>query len=284
MGLELDSLGLTAFLTVCATQNFTRAAQALHITQSALSHRIRRFEASIGTKLLMRESSNFSLTGAGHEVLLFGQKKRMLENDLRLKLMANHDDATLVTLRFGAFSSVLRSVIMPSLGAFIREHDNLGVEFFAKEIYELAPLLVSGALDFAVLNYELSHPQFEKVHLFDEENVLIQPKNFKASDTYLDHDPKDQTTLSFFAFHNKSHEQLKRRYCDDIYGIIDGVRLGLGRAVVPLHLVRDCSDIEITDSEAIFTTPVILHFLKLHREDRFHQKIIHALSTKLCGV
>ena len=54
---------------------------------------------------------------------------------------------------------------------------------------------------------------------------------------------------------------------DDIYGIIDGVRLGLGKAVVPVHLVSKIADIEIVDlarepgralSDAVYLTPTLI--------------------------
>lgn len=280
MELELDSLGLTAFLTLCATMNFTRAAHVLHITQSALSHRIRRFEESLGTKLIVRDTQGLKLTSAGFEVLRYGRKKRTLENDLKLKL-SRTKEPHFAHVRIGAFSSVLRSVIMPALAPLIREHDNLNVEFFSREIYELGPMLFSGALDFAIITNKLDDADFSCIHLFDEQNVLVKQAHASTPEIYLDHDSQDQTTANYFQHKKLIRDDIQRRYCDDIYGIIDGVLLGLGYAVVPLHLIRLIGGLEIVDQECVLPVPVLLHYPRHKEFPLLHMKIIDAL-TKNC--
>src|ERR671935_162080 len=50
---------------VARHRHFTRAAEELHIAQSALSHQIRRLEAELGTDLFSRNSRSVSVTEAG---------------------------------------------------------------------------------------------------------------------------------------------------------------------------------------------------------------------------
>ncbi len=69
--MRLSHRQLSAFMTVAATLNFTRAAERLHITQSALSQRIRQLEMEIGTTLLNRSCQGVELTEAGSRVLRF---------------------------------------------------------------------------------------------------------------------------------------------------------------------------------------------------------------------
>jgi DNA-binding transcriptional LysR family regulator len=279
---ELDSLGLSAFLMLCATKNFTRAAQGLHITQSALSQRIRRFEESMGTILILRGTPDFSLTSAGQEVLHYGRRKKALLDDLRCKLKGPSEGISLAgMLRLGAFSSVLRSVIMPSLAELFRNNKNMGVEYFCKEVFELPDMLVRGVIDLAILNYELSDPQLAKVYLFDEQNVMVEPTNYLAPEIYLDHDPHDPTTYEFFRLQGWPLQSFSRSYCDDIYGILDAVRLGMGKAVAPLHLVSSMANIRIVPGLKTMSTPVYLHTSHQYAESYFCQQIMAELKNNV---
>ncbi len=278
MELELDSLGLSAFLALCGAKNFSRAASSLHISQSALSQRIRRFEESMGSILVYRGTPSFSLTTAGMEVLSYGRRKKALLDDLRCKLNSARGPLS-GTLRLGAFSSVLRSVIMPALSELFRTHSGMRAEYFSKEVFELPDMLLRGVIDIAVINYELTDPHIVKIHLFDEENVLIEPSEFIAPDVYLDHDPQDQTTFNFFKTQGLSHQRLERSFCDDIYGILDGVRLGMGRAVAPIHLVRQSCGIRVVPDLQVVKSPVFAHLSPHYGESYFIEQIMAKLKA-----
>jgi LysR family transcriptional regulator, transcription activator of glutamate synthase operon len=53
---------------VARHRHFTRAAEALHVAQSALSHQIKRLEAELGTELFARSSRTVTVTEAGQAV------------------------------------------------------------------------------------------------------------------------------------------------------------------------------------------------------------------------
>ena len=53
---------------VARHRHFTRAAEELHVAQSALSHQIRRLEAELGTELFSRTSRSVTVTEAGESV------------------------------------------------------------------------------------------------------------------------------------------------------------------------------------------------------------------------
>ena len=67
--MRVDYLGLEAFVAVAELGSFSRAAQRLNLTQTALSHRIRKIEDDLGTRLLVRTSREVSLTMAGQALL-----------------------------------------------------------------------------------------------------------------------------------------------------------------------------------------------------------------------
>jgi LysR family transcriptional regulator, nitrogen assimilation regulatory protein len=66
----LDNRKLRYFMTVAEFGSFTKAADALHITQPALSRQIKQLEEELGVDLLLREGRGIRLTDAGEAVLL----------------------------------------------------------------------------------------------------------------------------------------------------------------------------------------------------------------------
>ncbi|MBA2675914.1 LysR substrate-binding domain-containing protein [Ramlibacter sp.] len=60
---------LRAFVAVARHQSFKRAAEHLHVTQSALSHHVRHLEQDLGTQLVERLHRRIELTAAGRTLL-----------------------------------------------------------------------------------------------------------------------------------------------------------------------------------------------------------------------
>src|SRR5688500_4519878 len=67
---------LRAFVLVARLGSFTRAAQAMHVTQSALSLLVRELEGAVNTRLFDRTTRAVALTAAGSE--FFPQAQRIL--------------------------------------------------------------------------------------------------------------------------------------------------------------------------------------------------------------
>src|SRR5947208_2055593 len=64
-----DLNDLLAFVAVARERNFTRAAAKLGVSQSALSHTVRRLETRLGFRLLSRTTRSISPTEAGERLL-----------------------------------------------------------------------------------------------------------------------------------------------------------------------------------------------------------------------
>lgn len=63
---------LLAFKTVAEHGSFTRAADLLHLSQSAVSQQVVRLEEALGVQLFVRSTRSVSLTSAGHDPLNTG--------------------------------------------------------------------------------------------------------------------------------------------------------------------------------------------------------------------
>ena len=74
--MNLDTLGLEAFLAIAEQGRFHKAARELHITQTALTRRLQNFEALLGVKLVERTTRSVALTEIGRAFL--PQARRLL--------------------------------------------------------------------------------------------------------------------------------------------------------------------------------------------------------------
>jgi DNA-binding transcriptional LysR family regulator len=74
--MKIDTLGIQAFIAIAHEGSFQKAANALHITQTALTRRLQNFEADLGVKLVERTTRSVALTKIGSDFL--PQSRRLL--------------------------------------------------------------------------------------------------------------------------------------------------------------------------------------------------------------
>ena len=67
--MKIDFAGVQAFVGVAELGGFSRAAQQLNLTQTALTRRVQKLEAYLGVKLLDRTTRSVELTVVGREFL-----------------------------------------------------------------------------------------------------------------------------------------------------------------------------------------------------------------------
>jgi LysR family transcriptional activator of nhaA len=96
------------FWVVAKEGHLTRAAQQLHVSQSALSSQIRRLQDQLGHELFSREGRNLRLTEVGHVVLEYAESIFNLGSEL-LALTESGDLQRLQRLRVGSVATLSRN-------------------------------------------------------------------------------------------------------------------------------------------------------------------------------
>jgi DNA-binding transcriptional LysR family regulator len=269
--MSLPSIHLDAFVAVAKFQNFSRAAKQLHITQSALSQRIKNLEDMLNITLIIRETTGIRLTDSGTRLLRYCQIRDVMEEELTSDLSYSVKGELAGILRIGAYSSVMESVVLPALTPLLRKHPNIQCEFVCKSVKELPELLERSKVDFIVMDYQLERHNIETIKLGVEEYVEITSSKYEApQNLYLDNDFEDRATENFFKF-QKIKRKYKRSYMSDCYGILEGVSAGLGYAIMPKHLVDKNRPVKIVEGYKPYQLGIYLHY--------FHQPFY----TKLQG-
>jgi DNA-binding transcriptional LysR family regulator len=276
--MSLSSLQLDAFAEVARLKSFSQAAQKLHVTQSALSQRILNLEEELGSSLFIRESSGVRLTDLGQRLQRYCHSRSLLEGEF-MESLRTHETAGLTGLvRIGGFSTVNRSVLLPLIGEFLKAHPGVNIDVRTEELRNLPPRLFSGIYDLVLLNQPIAKREVENHLVGHELYVLVQSAKAGRRDIYLDNDEEDTTTYDFFKGQGKKDPVLKRNFLGDIDSIIDGVKLGLGRAVVPRHLIRGIKGIEPVKGYSTTKMPVHLSFYTQTYYTELQKEVIRFLQ------
>jgi LysR family transcriptional regulator, glycine cleavage system transcriptional activator len=122
---RLPSLnGLRAFEVAARHLSFTNAAAELNVTQTAISHQIRRLEQELGVRLFVRQNRALTLTTEARDYL---PGVRAAFNDLRLatdRLLRKDNDHVLTV---STLASLAAKWLLPRLSRFQEEHPGIDV-------------------------------------------------------------------------------------------------------------------------------------------------------------
>ena len=125
MTARLPSLnGLRAFEAAARHLSFTQAASELNVTQTAISHQIKRLEEELGVRLFIRQNRSLALTAEAQDYL---PGIRAAFNDLRLatdRLLRKEDDHVLTV---STLASLAAKWLLPRLTAFQEAHHGIDV-------------------------------------------------------------------------------------------------------------------------------------------------------------
>lgn len=274
--MKLSSAQLEAFHAIAKFRSFTKAAAHLHIGQSALSQRVLNLEDELQTTLFIRDRAGIELTPVAQELFKYCKLQESFEEEFLGKLKSKKPNELAGIIRIAGYSSIMRSIVIPGMANILHKHPRTGLTTQTKELHELIPLLRGGQADYIILDHELKSDGIESIYLGTERYVLVQSKKRQVSELYLDHDEKDTTTRRYLELIGKN-QKIRRHFLDDIYGIIDGVKFGFGKAVLPEHLIYDLKDIEIRNPRTALGVPVYLHFYKQPFYTQLHEAILQEL-------
>lgn len=203
--------------------SFSKAAQALYLTQPALSIAIQKIENEIGMPLFDRNQKPLGLTAAGRIYIDKIEQIRILESELQSQLLDLTDMST-GTLRIGATSYIISCILPPVLLAFKKEYPGIGLDIVEAGAYELKELLRDRKLDFTFISQLAKDPNFSYYPGFRDQIILAVPTSFpvngrlrKSAMTYADiwanrHRNDDQPCVDLKDFEDTPFILLESKY------------------------------------------------------------------------
>jgi DNA-binding transcriptional LysR family regulator len=154
----LDPRRLLTFREVATRGSFSRAAEALALTQPAVSQQVAALERQLGIRLLDRGPGGPRPTTAGALLLAHADAvaERLAQADAQLaELVAAERE----TLRIGAFPSALGSIVPAAIAALRSERPEVQVEAIEGSAQENGAAVARGALHVAVCFQDANAPR-----------------------------------------------------------------------------------------------------------------------------
>ena len=153
---------LPGFAAAARSGNLTRAAEAQHLTVSALSHQIRGLEERLGQRLFVRGPRGVRLTADGERLLAkVGPHLDALEDALRPQVARREDVLTLSVM-----PSMASAWLVPRLGDFLAAHPQIELNLLSSE--RLVDFDRDQEVDAALRMGRGQWPGVEVEHLLDE--------------------------------------------------------------------------------------------------------------------
>ncbi len=167
---------IETFLCVCKYMNYTKASEALHITQPAVSQHIRFLEDRYETKLFTYKDRKLSLTKAGK--VLF-ETMSVIRNDEEMMIKSMHDQQETVQLTFGVTLTVGEYALAKPLSAFLKNHPEMNMHIVYGNARQLLSKLENGEIHFALIEGYYPSKKYEQLLYYTDNFVCLCAKDHK---------------------------------------------------------------------------------------------------------
>ena len=177
-GSQLNFHQLYLFYTVASHHSFSRAAQALAITQPAVSIQIQELEKSMGVTLFHRRSKGLRVTDVGETVYAFAQQIFALSSKLQETVQEVQDLKT-GHLVLGASTTPGEFVLPQAVGEFRRLYPGIQLELIIANTRSIVQRILSGEIDLGMVGErpDQHSDELEMIDYLLDEIVLVAAPN-----------------------------------------------------------------------------------------------------------
>ncbi|MFD0680452.1 MULTISPECIES: selenium metabolism-associated LysR family transcriptional regulator [unclassified Paenibacillus] len=167
---------LHIFYTVAEKGSFSHAAQALHMTQPAVTMQVQSLEDYFGTKLFHRSTKKIELSEAGRSLLPYAKRsiELMKETDISMSKFTHMLEGR---LHLGASMTVGEYILPRLLGPFGKEYPNISVSMKVINTRLILDEVLNHQLNFGLVEAEIDHPDVHIEAVMNDELVLIVPRD-----------------------------------------------------------------------------------------------------------
>ncbi|MBP2656832.1 MAG: transcriptional regulator, LysR family [Firmicutes bacterium] len=204
--------GVEAFLEICRSGTFSRAAEALYLTQSTVSRRIKHLEDELGSPLIDRRKGERTvcLTAFGEKFISIAERwKTLLKETHQLQTIDN------LKITIGAADSVTNYILPPLYYALFQQSINLRIR--THHSGELYSLVQNNDIDVAFVLQERMVPNVLVEPFLKERMVVLRPGRCETPhiETIVPEklDPSKELYASWSPIHDAWHNRFWDPFC-----------------------------------------------------------------------
>ena len=171
----MDINQLEVFLAVAQEKSFSRAADALHRTQPAISQAIRRLEGELGEPLFDRSSKDGTLTASGRVLFDFAQQMMNLRRHAHSAIRELRD-LHRGKLILGANEYTVMS-LLPLIPVFRARHPHIKIEVKRSLASRIPSEIIGRDVEIGVVTFKPNDPSIKSLAVAADELALVVAPN-----------------------------------------------------------------------------------------------------------
>ena len=246
----IETSQLQTLVAVAKSKSFSKAAEELNVTQSAISQSVKNLEMKLEVKLFKRAGKKVVLTTEGEK--LFNLADDFLHHlDDTLDEIRHDKESMTGKIRFGTLTGIGKSWLAPELLEVASAYPELSLHMTFGFQEDLVTDFLNYRLDILVLPEHALPTQGDRLFLSEEKATLVFPKNanFKLTEKITLEELAALPTVLF-----ENNDPLYMNFCRKKFGrvpkkinskftvnshgnMLHAVELGIGLAIVPNHVL-----------------------------------------------
>jgi DNA-binding transcriptional LysR family regulator len=175
---------LEVVVEVARLGSLSQAAEALSLTQPAVSWRLRALESELGTSLFVRTRRGVRLTGAGTALLPYAQRAVHAARDAT-RAAREHQDASVDSMVVATAPGPSLTVLPEAIRRLYRRHPKVRLTMHTALSEAVADMVAQGVATLGVAA-DIQHPDLTAVPLFTDDFVLVVAAKRRRAPTAID--------------------------------------------------------------------------------------------------
>lgn len=250
-----------AFYMVAKYKNISKAADALFISQPALSKSLSKLEESLDCSLFTRTSRGVSLTADG-EILYERIREAFAAINAGEEELRHRNELGIGQLRIGVSTTLCKYILLPYLQNFVKQHPHIRITIECQSTLHTIELLESGQIDIGLIGIPNRRSNLAFLPLMEIQDIFV------ATQAYLDNlsirEQKDSNLFLSATLMLLDEENITRQYINDYFYrnqiktnqilevssmdlLIEFAKIGIGAACV----IREFVTHELTDGTLV---------------------------------
>lgn len=162
---------LKTFICLAKVRSFSKAAQIMYISQSAVSTRIKNIESELGVQLLIRDSKGLELTPAGQDFFNHAITiNQMMDDSIQnLKRVGKYK----YQITISAPESHWSYAILPALEHYLKKNADIAFNLCCNHSWVVNQQVLNNNADIGISCEYIKHPSLEYHFLYDYSYVLV---------------------------------------------------------------------------------------------------------------
>jgi DNA-binding transcriptional LysR family regulator len=171
---------LQVFHTVARLLSFTKAAEALHMTQPAVTFQIRQLEEYFNTRLFDRSHNRISLTAAGETVYGYSERIISMYNEMENEVRKLTGDVVGL-LMIGASTTIAEYVLPGLLGEFQSRFPQVKLRLNVSNSVGIVQMVENNEIDIGIVESPVTNKNLTVEVCWHDKLVLICPPNHELA-------------------------------------------------------------------------------------------------------